>query len=92
MVEPIEARFPGLRTSPFRVTSPATRGYNCIAWAAGDTNRWWWPDPEDDASFWPPGVAPEETISAFTAAFATLGVSPVRQPFLAAQRPHQPAP
>jgi hypothetical protein len=34
MVVRIEARFPGLRTSSFRVTSPTTRDYNCIAWAA----------------------------------------------------------
>jgi hypothetical protein len=78
MVEPIEALFPGLRTSPFRVTSPASRDYNCVAWAAGDTARWWWPDPDadDDASFWPPGVPREETVDAFVAAFATLGYAP----------------
>jgi hypothetical protein len=78
MVEDIEARFPGLRTSPFRVTSPATRAYNCIAWAAGDTVHWWWPDldADDDAVFWPPSAPIEETVDAFVAAFATLGFSP----------------
>lgn len=78
MVEPIEAIFPGLRNSAFRVTSPATRDYNCIAWAAGDTTRWWWPvfDPDNDAIFWPAGVALEDTLGAFAAAFATLGYSP----------------
>lgn len=78
MVERIESRFPGLRTSPFRVTSPAMRDYNCVAWAAGDTARWWWPDPnpDDDASFWPPGIPREETVAAFVAAFATLGYAP----------------
>jgi hypothetical protein len=51
MVEGIEARFPGLRTSSFRVTSPATRDYNCVAWAARDTAHWWRPDldPDNDA-------------------------------------------
>jgi hypothetical protein len=75
MVEPIEDRFPELRISPFRVTSPATRDYNCIAWAAGDTAHWWWPDldPDNDAIFWPPGVPVEETLDAFLAAFATRG-------------------
>lgn len=78
MVEPIEARFPGLRAPPFRVTSPAAPEYNCVAWAAGDTTRWWWPDPDpdDDASFWPPGALREETVAAFAAAFATLGYAP----------------
>lgn len=78
MVERIEACFPGLRTSPFRVTSPATRDYNCIAWAAGDTAHWWWPDPDPDnaAIFWPPSARREETLDAFTAAFAALGYVP----------------
>jgi hypothetical protein len=75
MVEPLESVFPGLGSSEFRVTSPATRDYNCIAWAAGDTAHWWWPevDPDNDAIFWPAGVPLEETLAAFTAAFVTLG-------------------
>jgi hypothetical protein len=78
VVEPIEGCFPKLRTSPFQVTSPATRDYNCIAWAAGDTAHWWWPDldPSNDAIFWPVGVPKEETLEAFAAAFATLGYVP----------------
>lgn len=78
MVEPIEDVFPGLGTSAFRVTSPATRDYNCIAWAAGDTARWWWPDldPDNDAIFWPAGVIAEETLEAFVAVFVTLGYAP----------------
>lgn len=77
MVERIEESFPGLRTSPFRITSPATRDYNCIAWAAGDIARWWWPDRDpDDAIFWPPSAPLEETVTAFVAAFSTLGYAP----------------
>jgi hypothetical protein len=78
MVEPIEDIFPGLRNSPFAVTSPATRAYNCIAWAAGDTTRWWWPDvdADNDAIFWPAGIAMDETLDAFAAAFATIGFTP----------------
>jgi hypothetical protein len=74
MVERIEAIFPSLRNSSFRVTSQATRQYNCIAWAAGDTARWWWPDLGGDmGAFWPSGVPQEESLEAFAAAFATLG-------------------
>jgi hypothetical protein len=77
MVDRLEERFPGLRDTPYRVTSLATRDYNCIAWAAGDTAHWWWPDNDPDATvFWPPGVALEETLAAFVAAFAVLGYSP----------------
>jgi hypothetical protein len=70
--------FPGLQTSSYRVTSPATRDYNCIAWAAGDTAHWWWPDvdPDNDAIFWPAGVPLEESLDTFVTAFATLGYAP----------------
>jgi hypothetical protein len=51
-----------------------TGAYNCIAWAAGDTAHWWWPDADPDAAvFWPSGVQEEETLDAFAAAFASLG-------------------
>jgi hypothetical protein len=75
MVGEIEATFPKLQTAAYSITSAATRDYNCIAWAAGDTRRWWWPedDPENDAIYWPPGAALEETLDAFVAAFALLG-------------------
>jgi hypothetical protein len=78
MTQEIEALFSKLQTSPYRITSPRTRDYNCIAWAAGDTRYWWWPDadPDNDAIFWPAAVAREETVAAFQAAFATLGYQP----------------
>ncbi len=78
MVEPLHVIFPGLANTSFRVTSAATRDYNCIAWAAGETNRWWWPDPDIDneAVYWPPNVPREETVEAFVAAFAVVGYEP----------------
>ena len=44
------AAFPNLTPANHRVTSPADWLYNCIAWAVGETARWWeptdyWPDP-----------------------------------------------
>ena len=78
MVNELERLFPGLRGADYRLASPRDRKYNCIAWAAGDTRRWGWPDPppEDDGYHWPPGVSNEETLAAFVAAFATLGYLP----------------
>jgi hypothetical protein len=64
--------FPLLSTTNHRITSPPTRDYNCIAWAAGDVSAWWWPDDQDIA-YWPDGVAREETIAAFVDAFRHLG-------------------
>jgi hypothetical protein len=48
MVNDLEALFPGLRGTDYRISSPQDRKYNCIAWAVGDTRSWWWPDPPPD--------------------------------------------
>ncbi len=83
MVNPLEAAFPALRPGNYLITSSPTNRYNCIAWAASDNVRWWWPVGHS-RFFWPPGVAREETPAAFEAAFATLGYircdSPTREP------------
>jgi hypothetical protein len=73
MSEYLEALFPNLRTTPFRVTSPADRKYNCIAWAANDATNWWWPEGTAPDAIWPGSAAREVTLSAFTAAFSTIG-------------------
>jgi hypothetical protein len=65
----IQRGFPRLTTS-FQVTSAATPQYNCIAWAAGDLTRWWWPSL---IYYWQSNVPRVETLDAFIAAFATLG-------------------
>jgi hypothetical protein len=74
----LEFLFPGLKPEEYRLTSPASRAYNCIAWAAGDISRWWWPDadPDTDSVYWPSEAPREETIEAFLTAFATLGYAP----------------
>lgn len=68
----IQREFPQLQNS-FQITSPPTREYNCIGWAAGETDRWWWPNP---TWYWPPSVRREETVAAFQQAFGTLGYVP----------------
>ncbi len=54
------------------VKSPASPEYNCIAWAANEDFRWWWPIPED-LYYWPENAPKEETLEAFVKAFETLG-------------------
>ncbi len=73
MVSPLEQVFPGLAGSDYRLTSPRDGDYNCIAWAAGDTRKWWWPGSDFAKEYWPPGVPRKRTLDAFVAAFATLG-------------------
>jgi len=73
MVSPLEEAFPGLARGGYQVTSPRDADYNCVAWAAGDTQHWWWPGRDVDREYWPPGVPRERTRDAFVAAFASLG-------------------
>lgn len=73
--------FPNIQSQGFRATSPATPDYNCIGWAAGEDDRFWWPRPEPDY-YWPPGVPREVTLSAFVAAFSTLGYAVCKTPSL----------
>ena len=68
----IEDCFPQIAQTGYRVTSPQTPRYNCIAWAAGDTRRWWWPDPSPFA-YWPPTIPRENSLTRFVEAFQTLG-------------------
>lgn len=64
--------FPGLRGVSYEITSPAQPDYNCIAWAAGDDSRWWWPD-EFHQYYWPEPAPRLSTLGAFAEAFRTLG-------------------
>jgi hypothetical protein len=58
--------FPHAPAEGFVLTSPATREYNCIAWAAGSQAEWWWPD-FGFISYWPEHVPRLETLDAFYA-------------------------
>lgn len=66
--------FPALDETNCQPTSPFDEGYNCIAWAAGDTKKWWWPDPLEQL-YWPPEVPRQQSLDAFVKAFALLGYS-----------------
>lgn len=83
----IQAAFPKLRLDSFEITGNDDPDYNCIAWAAGDTSRNWWPLPPGIAvpptgSFWPDGAANDDTLDAFIQAFGTLGYVPCDSPDL----------
>jgi hypothetical protein len=71
--EQVRAALPRLTRANHVETSPASWAYNCVAWAAGVTDAWWWPTP---GRYWPAGVPREESLAAFVAAFATLGYRP----------------
>lgn len=71
----IEQIFPNLTRSGYHITSEKTSDYNCIAWAAFDTEKWWWPC-HFNGYFWPPGVNRSATIQSFVEAFGVLGYEP----------------
>jgi hypothetical protein len=79
----LESLFPGLRGKPYGVTSPAQVDYNCVAWAAGDNSRWWWPD-EFGQYYWPEGATRRATLDAFVEAFHILGFEVCENPSLEA--------
>jgi hypothetical protein len=64
--------FPRLTNQNHTDTSPVTQRYNCIAWAADNDTRWWWPDAAN-IGYWPPGIPRDETIDAFLQAYALQG-------------------
>ncbi|MBI4703439.1 MAG: hypothetical protein HY744_20185 [Deltaproteobacteria bacterium] len=66
----LEAAFPGLVGTTYRIASPCRCDYNCVAFAAGDTSRRWWPHP---SRYWPSGCPREPTVGAFIATFQHVG-------------------
>lgn len=72
----LEQLFPKLLAAGYEKTSdetglpPEPGAYNCIAWAAGDIHRSWWPHKD---YWWPWWGDREETISSFAKVFRWLG-------------------
>ncbi len=74
----LKREHPNLREDGPRKTSHADADYNCIAWAAGFTDRWWWPTPVEKGIYWPEDAPRERTVDGFVAAFVTLGYQPTQ--------------
>lgn len=68
----LEQYFPDLAAGGYRVTSPATPDYNCIAWAAENTTNPWWPVALNPY-YWPTEVPSAVTVQSFVDAFQALG-------------------
>lgn len=66
--------FPNTQFEPYRLTSPQTIRYNCIAWACEDDQKWYWPD-KAKTKYWPPSVRREVTQAAFIELFQSLNYS-----------------
>src|SRR5437016_1209534 len=66
----IRTFLPRLESGRFSITSPKSAYYNCIAWAAEDTTRWWWPDGQN---YWPNEIPRKRNLDAFVQLFQSLG-------------------
>jgi hypothetical protein len=74
----LKQEFPGLHIFGYHITSPPTRQYNCIAWAANRNDKWWWPI----RAYWPGHGREDETPKSFVKAFAELGYNPCESDLL----------
>lgn len=74
MKSDLEEWFPNLAQTEYRITSPRTYDYNCIAWALEEDDRWW--SPTSDEYYWPEGAPTEWNIAAVVQTFGMLGYVP----------------
>ncbi len=66
----LEKLFPYLKITNYKITSPKTKSYNCIAYSFEDNTKWWWPNNND---YWPKNLPREETLDAFVMAYKFKG-------------------
>ena len=66
--------FPNLATTQFKITSPPSNFYNCIAWAYGRSDIKIWPNAIR-GYLWPADIPRTETIEAFVQLFESQGFS-----------------
>ena len=72
----LEELFPRLAGSSYSIDSESTRRYNCIAWAAEDTGRWWQPSPFPmPGVYWPDHLPNTFPLDSLTEVFQDLGYS-----------------
>jgi hypothetical protein len=68
----VSGSFPSL--IDYEVTSPITSAYNCIAYAAGDENRWWEPAAfPSPGYFWPHGAERGDGLRVLESCFRAIG-------------------
>jgi hypothetical protein len=68
----LEAIFPNLSSAEWYPKSPFDTRYQCIALAACENQRKWWPIDSPPECYWPLDTF-DDGVDSFIAAFATLG-------------------
>ena len=62
--------FPNLANEEFKIIGDPTDQYNCIAYAAGDSTKWWWPD---GINYWPSWATLDNRMESLKEVFAGQG-------------------
>jgi len=66
--------FPNSLGSPFGITSPKDKFYNCIAYVYGDYRRWYWPSSFlVPPYFWPPAIPRVVHVNSFIQLYSSIG-------------------
>ena len=73
----IDEDLPHLATEGYELTSDPTDDYNCIAYAAGETDRWW-SHVEGGDYYWPEHASRTPSIVSLIEVFTGLGYEPCR--------------
>lgn len=73
-LQDIEAVLPGLVGTGYSEESIATDTYNCIAFAFGDVQNWWWPR-RGYGIYWPPGFPLSDAVDVLISIFEIHGYS-----------------
>lgn len=68
----LEADYPGLRESPYEITSPRDHRYNCLAFAVGDLTHFWY-DAKVQGYYWPQGAPSADTLVGWIKVFEIHG-------------------
>lgn len=68
----LEQSFPNLTEREYHITSPKDTVYNCVAWAVGDTGRFWY-DVKVKGYYWPPGAGSADTVEGWKSVFKIHG-------------------
>lgn len=65
--------FPKLASEDFEVAERPSEQYNCIAYTAGDTSKWW---DHNKNHYWPAHATRSNSIESLVEVFAGLGFEP----------------
>jgi hypothetical protein len=68
----LEEDCPSLKQHLYTITSPKDPKYNCVAFAVGDLNQFWY-DVGVSGYYWPPGAPGADTLAGWSRVFEIHG-------------------